>query len=52
MPEIAVSHRSPIPSDLSSEPWLRAIILVDMNAFGNKALYCISQSSRQINLFG
>lgn len=35
MPEIAVPHRSPIPSDLSvkSAPWPRAIILVDMNAF-------------------
>jgi len=33
MPEIAVPHRSPVPSDLSSEPWPRAIILVDMNAF-------------------
>ena len=33
MPEIAVPHRSPVPPDLSSEPWLRAIILVDMNAF-------------------
>lgn len=33
MPEIAVPHRSPIPSDLSSEPWPRAIILMDMNAF-------------------
>lgn len=33
MPEIAMPHRSPIPSDLASEPWPRAIILVDMNAF-------------------
>jgi DNA polymerase-4 len=33
MPEIAVPHRSPVPSDLCSEPWPRAIVLVDMNAF-------------------
>lgn len=33
MPEIAVPHRSPIPSDLTAKPWPRAIILVDMNAF-------------------
>jgi len=33
MPEIAVPHRSPVPPDLSSEPWPRAIILMDMNAF-------------------
>lgn len=33
MSEIAVPHRSPVPPDLSSEPWPRAIILVDMNAF-------------------
>ena len=33
MPEIAVPHRSPVPPDFYSEPWLRAIILVDMNAF-------------------
>lgn len=33
MPEIAVPQRSPIPSDLVSAPWPRAIILVDMNAF-------------------
>lgn len=33
MPYIAVPHRSPVPSDLLSELWLRAIILVDMNAF-------------------
>jgi len=33
MPNIAPPQRSPIPSYLSSEPWPRAIILVDMNAF-------------------
>ncbi|GMR16360.1 MAG: DNA polymerase IV [Gammaproteobacteria bacterium] len=33
MPEIAMPHRSPTPPDLASEPWPRAIILVDMNAF-------------------
>ncbi|MFK5947363.1 MAG: DNA polymerase IV [Methylococcales bacterium] len=33
MPNNAVPHHSPIPSDLTSEPWPRAIILVDMNAF-------------------
>ena len=33
MPENAVPHRSPIPSDFQPEHWLRAIILVDMNAF-------------------
>jgi len=33
MPEIAVPHRSPVPPDFHSEPWPRAIVLVDMNAF-------------------
>jgi len=33
MPDIAMPQRSPIPPDMSSEPWTRAIILVDMNAF-------------------
>jgi len=33
MPEIAVPHHPPIRSDLASEAWPRAIILVDMNAF-------------------
>jgi len=33
MPNIDVPQRSPILSDLSSAPWPRAIILVDMNAF-------------------
>ncbi len=33
MPETTASYCSPIPPDLPSEPWPRAIILVDMNAF-------------------
>ena len=33
MPEIAVPQRSLIPSDLASDRWPSAIILVDMNAF-------------------
>ena len=47
MPEIAVPHRSPVPSDLSSEPWLRAIILVDMNAF-----FCFGGTVRQTRMAG
>jgi len=33
MPDIKSLHHSPVSSYLSSEPWPRAIILVDMNAF-------------------
>jgi len=33
MPEIAVSYISPIIPDFPSDPWPRAIVLVDMNAF-------------------
>ncbi|MCW8899099.1 MAG: DNA polymerase IV [Gammaproteobacteria bacterium] len=33
MPKVALPHCSPVPADLASEPWPRAIILVDMNAF-------------------
>ncbi len=33
MPDIAMPHCSPAPSDICSEPWPRAIVLVDMNAF-------------------
>lgn len=33
MPDYVVPHDSPVPADLSSEWWPRAIALVDMNAY-------------------